>query len=104
VVYLPPPNVHVVEKGETLYAVSRRYNVDTRSLALLNGMARPWTVWPGDELLLPPLARDMARDVTPVVTAPAPPPPVQVASKPTVQATAPKAPSLKPPKPCRLPP
>ena len=61
VVYLPPPNIHVVEAGETLYSVSRRYNVDTRSLALLNGIARPWTVWPGDELLLPPLARDQAR-------------------------------------------
>lgn len=92
VVFLPPPNVHVVEKGETLYAVSRRYNVDTRSLALLNGMARPWTVWPGDELLLPPLARDQARDAKPIAIAPVAAPPVQVASKP-----APKTPSIKPP-------
>ena len=55
--------MHVVERGETLYSVSRRYNVDTRSLALLNNMSRPWTVWPGDELLLPPLARDQSRSV-----------------------------------------
>ncbi len=62
-VYLPPPNVHVVEKGETLYSVSRRYNVDTRSLALLNSMSRPWAIWPGDELLLPPLAREQLREL-----------------------------------------
>lgn len=79
VIYLPPPNVHVVERGETLYSVSRRYNVDTRSLALLNSMQRPWSIWPGDELLLPPLAREQERAVvipTPVVA------PVVVASAP----------------------
>jgi murein DD-endopeptidase MepM/ murein hydrolase activator NlpD len=77
VIYLPPPNVHVVERGETLYSVSRRYNVDTRSLALLNSMQRPWTIWPGDELLLPPLAREQERAVVmpqaaPVIAASAP--------------------------------
>jgi murein DD-endopeptidase MepM/ murein hydrolase activator NlpD len=75
VVYLPPPNVHVVEHGETLYSVSRRYNVDTRSLALLNGMSRPWTVWPGDELLLPPLARDAGRKTQQIAAAPPKPTP-----------------------------
>ena len=75
VVYLPPPNVHVVEKGETLYSVSRRYNVDTRSLALLNNMQRPWTVYVGDELQLPPLAREQAREM--VRAAPVAPPVVK---------------------------
>jgi len=79
VIYLPPPNVHVVERGETLYSVSRRYNVDTRSLALLNSMQRPWTIWPGDELLLPPLAREQERAVVQQVAAP-----VVVASAPIV--------------------
>ena len=93
VIYLPPPNVHVIERGETLYSVSRRYNVDTRSLALLNGMSRPWTVWPGDELLLPPLARDQMRETS--VAAPVAAPPVKVA---TAKPAAPvKAPSVKPP-------
>jgi murein DD-endopeptidase MepM/ murein hydrolase activator NlpD len=87
VIYLPPPNIHVIERGETLYSVSRRYNVDTRSLALLNGMARPWTVWPGDELVLPPLARDQGRKV--VVAAPS------RAAAPAAKPLA--APSLKPP-------
>lgn len=75
VVYLPPPNVHVVERGETLYSVSRRYNVDTRSLALLNSMQRPWTVYPGDELQLPPLAREQQREAArPLAPAPVAPP------------------------------
>jgi len=111
VVYLPPPNVHVVEKGETLYSVSRRYNVDTRSLALLNNMQRPWTVYVGDELQLPPLAREQAREVVkaapvapPVVKAPVAKPiddkaislvgdkttaPVKAAPKPVVEPPAP---------------
>ncbi|MBI1360439.1 MAG: peptidoglycan DD-metalloendopeptidase family protein [Alphaproteobacteria bacterium] len=57
-IYLPPPNIHVVEPGETLYSVGKRFSVDTRSLALLNRMPRPWVVYPGDEILLPPLAKD----------------------------------------------
>ncbi len=87
VIYLPPPNVHVVERGETLYSVSRRYNVDTRSLALLNSMQRPWTIWPGDELLLPPLAREQERAVTMPAQVTAP---VIAASAPIVAPPAPK--------------
>jgi murein DD-endopeptidase MepM/ murein hydrolase activator NlpD len=87
VVNLPPPNIHRIERGETLYSVSRRYNIDTRSLALLNGMARPWTVYPGDELLLPPLARDQARSIpAPTLVKAAPP-------KPAVKAPAATEPS-----------
>ncbi len=73
VVYLPPPNIHVVERGETVYSVSRRYNVDTRSLAIMNGLERPWTVWPGDELRLPALARDEGWQPRRVAAAPVAP-------------------------------
>ena len=45
----------LIQRGETLYSISRRYNVDTRSLAVMNGLQKPWTVYPGDELLLPPV-------------------------------------------------
>lgn len=93
VIYLPPPNVHVVEKGETLYSVSRRYNVDTRSLALLNTMQRPWTVYPGDELQLPPLAREQAREVIKPAQVVAP---VVVAKAPVTKAPVVKTPAVKP--------
>jgi murein DD-endopeptidase MepM/ murein hydrolase activator NlpD len=87
-VNLPPPNVHRVERGETLYSVSRRYNVDTRSLALLNGMSRPWTIYPGDELLLPPLAREQGRASVPVSTPVRAAPPAAKPSKPAGQIAA----------------
>lgn len=93
VIYLPPPNVHVVQSGETLYSVSRRYNVDTRSLALMNGLARPWTVWPGDELLLPPLARDQGRTTAVASSAPSPTP---QASRATPPAAAPARATVPP--------
>jgi murein DD-endopeptidase MepM/ murein hydrolase activator NlpD len=54
--YLPAPNIHVVEPGETLYSISRSFNIDTRSLAVMNGLSPPWVVWPGDELVMPTLA------------------------------------------------
>ena len=93
VVYLPPPNVHVVEKGETLYSVSRRYNVDTRSLALLNNMQRPWTVYVGDELQLPPLAREQAREVIKPAQVTAP---VTLAAAPVAKPATVKTPVSKP--------
>jgi murein DD-endopeptidase MepM/ murein hydrolase activator NlpD len=55
-IYLPVPNIHIVEPEETLYSISRRFNIDTRSLAVMNGLTTPWVVWPGDELVMPPLA------------------------------------------------
>jgi murein DD-endopeptidase MepM/ murein hydrolase activator NlpD len=100
VIYLPPPNIHVVQPGETLYSISRRYNVDTRSLALLNGMSRPWTIWPGDELLLPALARDQSRTYSPapVVASAAAPAKTQPAKPaPAKPAPAPARSTSKPP-------
>ncbi|MBI1341156.1 peptidoglycan DD-metalloendopeptidase family protein [bacterium] len=61
VIYLPRPNVHVVERGESFESVAERFSVDRRSLALLNGLSRPWELRPGDEVLLPPLATDRGR-------------------------------------------
>jgi murein DD-endopeptidase MepM/ murein hydrolase activator NlpD len=74
VLYLPPPNVHVVREGETLVSIARRYSIDTRSLAVMNRLSRPWYVWPGDELQLPPLARDQmaaGMSASPIQSAPA---------------------------------
>jgi len=81
---LPPPNAHVVQRGEDFEGIARAYNVDLRSLALLNRMQPPYTVRPGDRVYLPAMARaDLeAPAPRPVATLPpnvaaSAPPPIQ---------------------------
>jgi murein DD-endopeptidase MepM/ murein hydrolase activator NlpD len=51
-------SAHVVEPGETLAAISARYGVSWRSLALSNQVLNPHLIHPGQVLRLPdPLAR-----------------------------------------------
>lgn len=69
-IYLPAPNIHVVERGETFYAIAHRFNVDTRSLALMNALPRPWIVYPGDEILLPPGADEIGQLASSVAAPP----------------------------------
>lgn len=38
---------HKVEKGETLYSIAFRYGWDFHDLARANGIARPYTIYPG---------------------------------------------------------
>lgn len=47
------PNVgdyHIVQRGETLYSISRRYGVDYRHIANRNGIYPPYTIRPGQRL------------------------------------------------------
>jgi lipoprotein NlpD len=44
--------VHTVRRGETLYAIAWRYGTDFRSLARVNGIASPYTIYPGQRLRL----------------------------------------------------
>jgi septal ring factor EnvC (AmiA/AmiB activator) len=71
---LPPPRYHVVRRGEELADIAQRYNVDLRSLALLNRMGANDRVRAGDRIYLPAMAREMATE---------PPPPV-VSQTPTL--------------------
>ena len=50
---LDPPAVHVVQSGDSLYAISRRYGVDMRALAQKNALPPPFTIYPGQKLLVP---------------------------------------------------
>jgi murein DD-endopeptidase MepM/ murein hydrolase activator NlpD len=45
--------VHQVQRGETLAAIARRYGTDYVTLARLNGLAPPYTIYPGQSLRLP---------------------------------------------------
>ncbi|NQY36765.1 MAG: LysM peptidoglycan-binding domain-containing protein [Alteromonadaceae bacterium] len=45
-------NIHKVKRGDTLWDISRTYNVSTRSIAKWNGMAPRDTIKPGQELVI----------------------------------------------------
>ncbi|MBN1520859.1 MAG: M23 family metallopeptidase [Spirochaetales bacterium] len=47
------PTFHVVAKGETLYAIARRYDVKLDELIALNGIKDPAKVMPGTRLEIP---------------------------------------------------
>lgn len=55
--------VHVVQEGETLYRIARKYGVDLDELMDLNEISDPRTLAIGRELLLPP-KRDTAGGTT----------------------------------------
>jgi len=44
-----------VDKGDTLYAISRRYNISISELAQLNQLKKPYTIQPGQTIFLKPL-------------------------------------------------
>ena len=49
-----PGGIYVVLKGDTLYSIAFRKGVDFRDLAQWNGIAVPYTIWPGQHLTLSP--------------------------------------------------
>jgi len=52
----PPPKDkithHIVAKGETLYSIAWRHNLDYKNLALANGISRDFRIYPGQRLSL----------------------------------------------------
>jgi N-acetylmuramoyl-L-alanine amidase len=46
-------DIYTVMKGDTLYDISRRYNVSVDNLALLNGLEKNDYIYPGQEMLVP---------------------------------------------------
>ncbi|WP_258806932.1 peptidoglycan DD-metalloendopeptidase family protein [Pseudidiomarina sp. CB1] len=43
---------YLVQKGDTLYSIAFRANIDVRMLARLNGLREPYTIFPGQRLTL----------------------------------------------------
>ncbi|HWU78218.1 MAG TPA: peptidoglycan DD-metalloendopeptidase family protein [Rhodanobacter sp.] len=43
---------YIVHKGDTLYSIAFRKGVDFRDLARLNSIPAPYTIWPGQRLVL----------------------------------------------------
>lgn len=52
-----PGGSYVVVKSDTLYSIAFRKGVDFRDLAQWNGIAAPYTIWPGQRLTLSPSGR-----------------------------------------------
>ncbi|MDA1075813.1 MAG: peptidoglycan DD-metalloendopeptidase family protein [Proteobacteria bacterium] len=46
------PETYRVMKGDTLYSIAWRYGLDTSGLASSNGIAKPFTIYPGQVLSL----------------------------------------------------
>ena len=80
-----PTRYYTVQKSETLYSIAFRYGLDYRVVAAANGIAIPYTIYPGQKV-------DLHR-TKPAVLAPKP---VAQVSKP---AATPSRPATKPPPP-----
>lgn len=79
---------YTVQRGDTLYSIAFRYGVDFRVLAAANGIADPYTIYPGQKLDLErrtPAARpaQSASAPAPVSKPVAPPAPVPKPSQST---------------------
>ncbi len=46
------PVVYIVRRGDTLFEIAWRYNLDYRRLARWNAIRRPYTIYPGQQLRL----------------------------------------------------
>lgn len=100
-----PGATAVVQRGDTLYGVATRHGVSVRDLAAWNGIAPPYTIYPGQRLRLHPsgaAAAPTGRRVAAAPTTPAPAPAASAkrpangttaGSKPAAPATPPSAPA-----------
>ena len=44
------PSYYVVQPGDSLYRIGRRYGLNYLHIASLNGIPYPYTIWPGQRL------------------------------------------------------
>lgn len=52
---------HRVTRGETLYSIAWRYGVDFRDLARANSIANPYTIYPGQKIIITNVAAGSTR-------------------------------------------
>src|SRR3546814_21000436 len=96
---MPGPNEYVVRRGDTVYAIAFRHNLDVRALARWNGIGTDYLIHPGEVLRLkaarvhtaPPLQKIGAMHNRPIRVADRP-----TATHVTVDATAPSAAHVAP--------
>jgi lipoprotein NlpD len=93
------PGTYTVVKGDTLYSIAFRNGTDFRQLAQLNGVAAPYTIWPGQVLKLPGYAGPAPVRTPPAVVVAKAPPPTQPAAAAPVFQTVQTAPAATTPPP-----
>ncbi len=49
----PVPRVHVVVKGDTIYKLSRQYNISMQAIIQANNLRYPDVIYPGQRLIIP---------------------------------------------------
>jgi lipoprotein NlpD len=69
----PEPEEYVVQQGDTLYSIAWRNDLDFRELAAWNGIRSPYTIHPGQVLLLEPPEGFVYAPAGPPATTPPPP-------------------------------
>lgn len=64
---------HRVARGDTLYSIAWRHNMDVRSLALVNGLSEPYTIYPGQVLQIEnaPVSSETLESVADIPVSPA---------------------------------
>jgi lipoprotein NlpD len=72
----------VVRRGDTIYHIATSNGITALDLALWNGIAPPYTIYPGQRLRLYPGAASATRTTTPARTAPSSPKPATPATPP----------------------
>jgi len=65
-VRIPAQKTHVVVHGETVYAISRQFDVSLAELVRLNDIKKPYTIVTGQTLLLPDTQRTAVATTAPV--------------------------------------
>ncbi len=49
----PYYNTYTIEKGDSLYAIARKYNINPELLASMNGLSMEDYIYPNQELIIP---------------------------------------------------
>ncbi len=79
----PPPagNIYIIQHGDTLSRIAARFNTTTATLAQLNGITNPNTIYAGQKLTIPVAGQDGSGVV------PQPPPATMTQAPPVENAT-----------------
>ncbi len=86
------PGIHKVVQGETISRIARDHGTSYQELAKLNGIEKPYLIFPGQKLKLPPAKGPKAAAKPPAPAKPAAPAPAKTAAPAAAKPAAPVAP------------